>query len=126
MFIYTTNNVPFGDILLTKTFLIAHMILHKNLQALGLSGKEAKIYLAVLELGEASIVALVKKSGIKRTTAYDVIGSLQEKGLVTLTKNKKSVRYLAEDPRVLEHRIEEKKTGIPRYVAGTACYYKFN
>lgn len=85
------------------------MILHKNLQALGLNKKEAGVYLAVLELGEASIGALVKKSGIKRTTAYDIIGSLREKGLLTLTKNKKRTRYLAEDPRVLEHRLEEQK-----------------
>src|SRR4030042_5957943 len=81
----------------------------KDLEQLGLSEKEAKVYLAVLELGEVNIQKIAQKSSIKRTTVYDVINSLKEKRLLSeLTKGKKTL-YSAEDPRKLEGHLDEKK-----------------
>jgi predicted transcriptional regulator len=81
----------------------------KDLQTLGLDEKEAKAYLALLELGEGSVGQLASKSDIKRTTLYDVIDSLKHKGLLGMSKRGKRTVYVAEDPRVLEEHLEEKR-----------------
>jgi len=63
-------------------------MLNKELEKIGLSKKEAKVYLACLELSEATIGQISKKSGVKRTTVYDIVESLKEKSLISSsTKN---------------------------------------
>ncbi len=84
-------------------------MLKNTLETIGLSDKEARIYLANLELGETSVERLAKKSKIKRTTVYDVIESLAEKGLIGSTIKNKKHYYFATDPRELEDKLEEKK-----------------
>lgn len=87
---------------------------YKDLQKLGLNEKEAKIYLASLELGETTIQRIAKKSGVNRTSAYHIIPSLKEKGLMrSLTKRKKSF-YYAEDPREMSAQLEERKNTLEK------------
>lgn len=81
----------------------------KDLQKLGLTEKEARVYLAALELGETNIQRISKKSGIKRTTSYDIIESLKEKGLISYIKKQNRTLYYAQDPREIENMLEEKK-----------------
>ena len=75
-----------------------------------MSEKEAKVYLAALELGETNVQRLAKKSGIKRTTLYDVIESLKEKGLIASGLKEKKTFYFAEDSRKIEEILEERKS----------------
>lgn len=84
-------------------------MLYKELEKLGLNEKEAKVYLAALELGEANIQQIARKSGVRRTTLYDVLESLRGKGLVgNLTKNNKTV-YYSQTPQKLENEIQGKR-----------------
>lgn len=89
-------------------------MLSKDLQNIGLSEKESKVYLASLELAQANINQLAKKSGIKRTTIYDIIESLKEKGLISVTKKGKKTLYFAEDPRALEKQLDERKNSLQK------------
>jgi sugar-specific transcriptional regulator TrmB len=89
-------------------------MLNKDLQKLGLNDKEAGLYLAALELGEANIQQLAKKSGIKRTTAYDIIESLRARGLVSKTVKGKKTLYWGSDPRKLEEEAEERQHTVKR------------
>jgi sugar-specific transcriptional regulator TrmB len=73
-----------------------------TLQQLGLSEKQAKIYLACLELGETSIKEIAQKSGIKRTTIYDLIDDMVNAGYIRTTKKGKKVRYIATEPEDLK------------------------
>lgn len=84
-------------------------MLKKELEKLNLTDREADVYLALLELGETTIERISRKSKIKRTTVYDVIESLKEKGLIGSVKHKKRALYYAEDPRILGNQLEEKK-----------------
>lgn len=89
-------------------------MLEKDLEKLGLDDKEAKVYLALLELGEGNIQQIAKKSGVKRTTVYDILSSLKEKRLANqLIKNKKTI-FFAEDPRKFEENIEERKNTLKK------------
>lgn len=78
------------------------MIEEKVLQNLGLNEKQAKVYLALLELGKATVVEIAKKSGLKRPTTYVVLDDLKTKGLVSAVPEKKRTLFTAEAPAVLE------------------------
>jgi sugar-specific transcriptional regulator TrmB len=84
------------------------MILNELLSA-GLSEKEAKTYLSLLELGEASIAKITKKSALKRSTVYEMLENLKEKGLVSQTHHQKRTLFLAESPKKLVESLENKK-----------------
>lgn len=87
-----------------------------ELVEIGLTENEAKTYLAALELGEATIVRIAKKSGVKRTTTYLSVESLKEKGFLSELRKKKKTFFYAEDPRILQDKIEERKKAIDRIV----------
>jgi len=50
--------------------------LNETLLQMGLNEKEAKVYLACLELGGATIAEIAEKSGVKRTSIYNFLEEL--------------------------------------------------
>ena len=69
-----------------------------ELKKFGLSEKEARVYLAALELGQASVQDIAKKSAVNRATTYLMIESLEKRGLMyKLIKNKKKL-FAADTP----------------------------
>lgn len=90
----------------------------KELQKLNFDEKEADIYLALLELGEANIEQIAKKSGVKRTTVYYVIETLKEKGYIEMSKNGKKILYYALNPKKIGETLEEKKLIFDKIMPG--------
>jgi len=78
------------------------------LSELGLNEKEASVYLACLELGSASIQELSTKSGVKRTSIYNFIDELKQKGLINEIQIKHKTVLTAEDPEVLKQRAKDR------------------
>ncbi len=74
------------------------MLLEQYLQNIGLDAKEAKIYLAGLQLGPTTIVELAKASGIKRSTVYEVIESLKEKNMINVSQKGKRKVFIVQEP----------------------------
>lgn len=86
------------------------MNIESQLQKIGLTEKEASLYMAGLETGPATLQQLVDVSGLKRATVYDVIASLKEKGLMkTVARGKRKV-YIAEEPHNLFSLLKQKET----------------
>lgn len=85
------------------------MEIKQVLQKLGLNGKKADVYLSTLELGGASVIEIAKKSGIKRTTCYDIITDLICEGF--LLETPKGVRrlFVAEDPEKIQRNLASKE-----------------
>jgi sugar-specific transcriptional regulator TrmB len=83
-------------------------MLVKELEKLNLNKKEAKLYLALLELGEANLQRIANKASLKRTTVYDILDSLREKGLISNTKRGKRSYYYAENPNKIGVILKEK------------------
>ncbi|MAG12546.1 hypothetical protein CL630_01910 [bacterium] len=77
------------------------MKIDDTLKDLGLEEKEVDIYLALLELGEAAVLAIAQKSGIKRPTAYVILGLLEEKGFVSRVKKGKKTLFTPQHPQKL-------------------------
>lgn len=84
-------------------------MLEKVLQKLNFEKKEARLYLALLELGEGGVDQISKKSGLKRTTVYHVIDSLKDKGYIEMAKVGKKTVYIAQNPQKIEEILDEKK-----------------
>lgn len=72
------------------------------LEKLGLSEKEAKVYLAALELGASSVQKIAQKAKINRATTYVILESLRKKGLTTSYEHGKKTFFTAEPPQRLE------------------------
>ncbi|HBH46622.1 MAG: hypothetical protein A2445_05060 [Candidatus Jacksonbacteria bacterium RIFOXYC2_FULL_44_29] len=83
-----------------------------TLQKLGLTEKEARVYLASLELGSAKIPEIAKKSKIKRTTVYVILESLMQKGLVSYYQSKESKKFIAEEPERLQSLLKERQEAL--------------
>lgn len=81
-----------------------------------LTPKQAKVYLASLELGSASVQAIAEKAQIERTNTYDSIKDLIDKRLMSLTTEGKKHLFVAESPEVLERIIEEKKAELRQLI----------
>lgn len=81
----------------------------KYLQEIGLSEKEAQIYLALLQVDKDSIQDIAKKTDINRTTVYPVLESLSKKGLVSEVQDGKKTLYQAAAPERLETFVERQK-----------------
>jgi sugar-specific transcriptional regulator TrmB len=69
---------------------------------LGLSEKEAKVYIATLELGASTVQNIAQKAAINRPTAYVVLESLLKQGLVTTCEQGKKTLFAAEPPERLD------------------------
>jgi predicted transcriptional regulator len=78
----------------------------------GFEEKEAEIYLAVLELGKATVTDISRKSGIKRTTIYEYLNKLSSESLLYKTTRKKRIFYAAENPDKLAKILEKRKRKI--------------
>lgn len=88
------------------------MLLTKSLQDLGLTDKEAKVYAALSEMGEATPQQLAIRAAINRATSYVILESLLKRGLVnSLTKQKKR-HYAIESPAQILNLLEKQKKEI--------------
>lgn len=88
---------------------------YRVLVDLGLSEKEAKVYLAALELGKSTVLKIAKKAGINRaTTNYTITASLMKKGLVSSTTEGKKQYFLAEPPYKLRILLQERFAALQK------------
>ncbi|MFA6304503.1 MAG: helix-turn-helix domain-containing protein [Patescibacteria group bacterium] len=82
----------------------------EKLSSLGLQDNEARVYLALLELGRGNVTEVSKAAGLNRTTGYDILERLGLLGLVNRsTLGKKKLIYVAEPPSAIKQFLEDKK-----------------
>jgi sugar-specific transcriptional regulator TrmB len=79
------------------------------LEEMGLSNAEAKIYLALLELGSTTTGKIIDKTKLQSSTVYHILGSLAEKGLITYILKGKIKYFQAEKPETFLAFLEDKK-----------------
>jgi len=79
------------------------------LREIGLSPNEARVYEALLQLGEASVQTISTKANVHRRNVYDSLIKLMEKGLVSQAVLKQESHFRATDPERLMTIIKEKE-----------------
>ncbi len=92
-------------------------MLNEYLEEIGLSDKEAQVYLALLEVENATISDIAKKTKVNRTTVYPVLQSLEKKGLASEVPVGKKIHYQAAPPERLESFIERQKVVLEEHSA---------
>ncbi|MEA3248858.1 MAG: helix-turn-helix domain-containing protein [Patescibacteria group bacterium] len=74
----------------------------RELEEIGLSEKEARVYLASLELGSSTAQSIAAKATVPRPTTYIMIESLIQRGLMSSFQKGKKRYFISEDPRLLK------------------------
>ena len=96
----------------------------EELQEFGLSKTEAKVYLALLELGKSKAGEVTKKSLVNRTNVYDALERLIEKGLVSyVSENNKKV-FEAVNPQRLQEILKDKQDKLSKTIEELKARYQ--
>jgi len=85
------------------------MSLPQDLEQLGWNKKEAQIYVALLKLGIASANEIAIEAKLKRTTVYNFLPDLVQKGSIKRTRKSRKTLFYIEDTRSLLKPIEDSK-----------------
>lgn len=89
----------------------------------GLNDKEARVYIALLQLGKASAYSVSLKSGLKKPTTYMILDELLKKGLVLKIPKAKKQQYIARSPEeffsMMEDRLKSAKKALPELLSLT-------
>lgn len=97
--------------------------LELELRKIGLSEKEAGVYLLCLEFGRTSVQNISQKSNLSRPTVYRVLESLRKKELVEkFTKSSKAIAAKSPDEilgilRAEKRKVEEKEREFVRIIS---------
>lgn len=84
----------------------------KELQDIGLSEKESRVYLAALELGQTTAEKLAKHAKVNRSTTYVQLESLMAKGLVSTHEEDKKTVFAPESPELLKRLLQKQKDEV--------------
>lgn len=117
-YIFYVKNI---DIFMSYYKLLSMPPTIKTLNQLGLSEKQARVYIAMLELGEAPMTLIAKKAGLKRPTTYLIVDELNVLGLSSEIVKGKKKYYSAMHPRRLvelsRFRSKQAEELLPELVA---------
>lgn len=80
--------------------------LAKNLEQIGLTDKEAKVYLALLSLESSTAYEIAQHCDVKKPTVYVILEELRKKGLVLKVPHAKKALYAAKD--IAEYLAEQR------------------
>ncbi len=82
------------------------------LKKLGMTSKEIKVYLKLLELGISGANSLSKRIDEHRTSTYSLLQSMQKKGLVSFLVKKNVKYYVPLDPGLLVKQYLDGASGL--------------
>ncbi len=92
---------------------------------LGLSEKEAQVYIAGLSLGQTTILQIARSTDINRTTVYSIIEGLKQKGLMRTTQRGWKKWIVAENPDRLEILLEQRKEYLNKTLPEFQALYNY-
>ncbi|MFH1064486.1 MAG: helix-turn-helix domain-containing protein [Candidatus Woesearchaeota archaeon] len=100
--------------------------IYTTLEELGLRKQEIGVYLALIKHDSLSALQISKETGIDRTTAYDILRKIMDKGIVSTVNKGKTKHFMALTPDDLLFHYKRKysslETMMPQLknIAGTS------
>ncbi len=82
----------------------------------GLNEKQAKVYLACLELARAKAPEIARKAGIKRTTTYGILDELLSLGIVSVSHKGSMKWFHAQRPQVLQDLLDDRRNELEKVI----------
>ena len=98
LFVYTYLVVKNIDNSLSQRYPVLMSSLHTALIDLGLTDKEARVYIALVSLGESVVYVIADRAGLKRPTAYVTLNSLVQKGFAKRIPKARKQLYFPVSP----------------------------
>lgn len=93
-------------------------MIYEALKEIGLSEKEVSVYLTLLEIGSGKVQGISRKTRLNRTSIYDILESLTQKGLVSRFKKGGASYFNALEPdrllTYLDRETEERQKLVNR------------
>lgn len=86
------------------------------LEGIGMTGKEARAYIALLQLGASTPYRIAEKAGLKRPTAYVVCEELVRKGAIVMVPGDER-RFIARTPETVVEEAEGRTRAARRAVS---------
>ncbi len=86
-----------------------NLTLLQELQDIGFSEKEARVYLVLVSVGAQPASVIAERVKINRTTTYDVLNVLIQKGLVSSVEKGSVTLFKCLDPKELLNYLEREK-----------------
>ncbi|MEK6887843.1 MAG: helix-turn-helix domain-containing protein, partial [Candidatus Aenigmatarchaeota archaeon] len=84
-------------------------MLEEKLEKVGLSKAEAKLYISLTKLGSSSTGSIIKETGLRKSTVYECLNRLLEKGVVSYIVKNNIKFFEATDPDRLVDFIDDRK-----------------
>ena len=100
------------------------MDLSEKLEKAGLNKNEIKVYMYLLEQGQATPPQVAKGTGIQRTNTYHILRSLKERGLLEEYAHGKRKAYAANDPSSIVSYLEQQKSAVESALPDLRALYK--
>lgn len=94
------------------------------LENFGLYPEEAKVYLAMIHMGNTTMLEISKRTEIKRATVYLIINRLINKNLVKSLIFGKKKYYAAENPKKMISILEERRKELEEIIPFLKEQYK--
>ncbi len=88
----------------------------EKLKELGLSDNEVMVYLFLIKRDKCSIQVISKKTNIPRSTIYETLRSLLDKGLIEEVIEHKKKEYKAYPLKILKHNFEEEQVRLEKNI----------
>ncbi|MFH0860689.1 MAG: helix-turn-helix domain-containing protein [Candidatus Altiarchaeota archaeon] len=85
------------------------------LEKIGLSKAEVRVYVTLLELGSTPSSRVVDETGFRKSTVYESIRRLQERGLVSYVIKDKRRYYEAQNPDRLVDFLDDRRKELEEY-----------
>lgn len=82
-----------------------------DLTKLGLTENESKAFKVLVRIGKASASEIAKEAGISAGRIYDVLGSLEHKGLIKVIPEK-GKKFVPSDPEELRKIVEKRRKDL--------------
>jgi len=92
------------------------MNLTESLEKIGLSDKEAQVYLQLIRLGAQPASVISRNANINRTTGYDILESLTKRGLIRSMRKKGATVFESLHPKELISYLEREKNENARRI----------
>lgn len=83
-----------------------------ELATLGINGRQAKVYIALLQLGPTTAIEVAKTTKLHHPTVYDVLENLKERRLVSENNSSGKRIFVAEDPEHLRENEESRQRAL--------------
>ncbi len=97
----------------------------EGLEKLGLAEKEAKVYLACLELGASGASEIALQSDLPRTLIYDILERLIDIGIISYAVRGKNKAFSAAEPRELIRIAQEKEQAVQEILPALTRLQKY-